>query len=429
MTAFLICLMIQQIERIYDIFSKNCVLTTDSRTISEGCIFAALKGEHFDGNDFALKVAEQGIAAAVIADREDIPQHPKIFKVENTLETLQQLANLHRKTLKTNIIGITGTNGKTTTKELVSAVLRKKFDIVNTEGNFNNHLGVPLTLLKIRPTTQIAVVEMGANHPGEIKELCEIVEPDYGIITNIGKAHLEGFGDFQGVVNTKKALYDFLRENDGTAIVNEDNQLLMSLSEEMKRICYNHGKASATATPYLTITIDNQQIKTQLVGEYNFENVMAAVAVGRFFGVRDSDIKEAIEAYKPTNNRSQVIKTAHNELIMDAYNANPTSMDAAVRNFAKIRKAHPMLIIGDMRELGDESQNEHRKIIALIKECGFKDVFLVGKEMTSAAEGFFAAFADTDELCGFLKTHAVTDKNILIKGSRGIRLEKVLEYL
>lgn len=421
--------MTQQIEQLYAIFRKKGVLTTDSRTISDGCIFAALKGEHFDGNDFALKVAEQGIAAAVIADRDDIPNHPRIFKVENTLTALQQLANLHRKTLKTPIIGITGTNGKTTTKELISAVLKKKFDIINTEGNFNNHLGVPLTLLRIQIDTQLAVIEMGANHPGEIKELCEIVEPDYGIITNIGKAHLEGFGDFQGVVNTKKALYDYLRENDGTAIVNGANPLLMSLSEGMKRVCYNQEESSATSNPYLTVTLNSLQIKTQLVGEYNFENVMTAVAVGRLFGVNDTDIKDAIEAYKPTNNRSQIIKTPHNELIMDAYNANPTSMDAAVRNFAKIRKEHPMLIIGDMRELGDESQSEHRKIISLVEECGFKEVFLVGKEMTSAAEGRFTTFENTDELCDFLKTHHVTDRHILIKGSRGIRLEKVLEYL
>lgn len=371
--------MTQQIEQLYAIFRKKSVLTTDSRTISDGCIFAALKGEHFDGNDFALKVAEQGIAAAVITDRDDIPNHPRIFKVENTLTALQQLANLHRKTLKTPIIGITGTNGKTTTKELISAVLKKKFDIINTEGNFNNHLGVPLTLLRIQTETPLAVVEMGANHPGEIKELCEIVEPDYGIITNIGKAHLEGFGDFQGVVNTKKALYDYLRENDGTAIVNGANPLLMSLSEGMKRVCYNQEESSATSNPYLTVTLNSLQIKTQLVGEYNFENVMTAVAVGRLFRVNDTDIKDAIEAYKPTNNRSQIIKTPHNELIMDAYNANPTSMDAAVRNFAKIRKEHPMLIIGDMRELGDESQSEHRKIISLVEECGFKEVFLSEK--------------------------------------------------
>lgn len=421
--------MTQQIEQLYAIFRKKGVLTTDSRTISDGCIFAALKGEHFDGNDFALKVAEQGIAAAVITDRDDIPNHPRIFKVENTLTALQQLANLHRKTLKTPIIGITGTNGKTTTKELISAVLKKKFDIINTEGNFNNHLGVPLTLLRIQIGTPLAVVEMGANHPGEIKELCEIVEPDYGIITNIGKAHLEGFGDFQGVVNTKKALYDYLRENDGTAIVNGANPLLMALSDEIKRVCYNQEKSSATSNPYLTVTLNGLQIKTQLVGEYNFENVMTAVAVGRLFGVNDADIKDAIEEYKPTNNRSQIIKTPHNELIMDAYNANPTSMDAAVRNFAKIRKEHPMLIIGDMRELGDESQSEHRKIISLVEECGFKEVFLVGKEMTSAAEGRFTTFENTDELCDFLKTHHVTDRHILIKGSRGIRLEKVLEYL
>ena len=421
--------MTQQIEQLYSIFRKKGVLTTDSRTISDGCIFAALKGEHFDGNDFALKVAEQGIAAAVIADREDIPQHPRIFKVENTLTALQQLANLHRKTLKTPIIGITGTNGKTTTKELISAVLKKKFDIINTEGNFNNHLGVPLTLFRIQIETQLAVVEMGANHPGEIKELCEIVEPDYGIITNIGKAHLEGFGDFQGVVNTKKALYDYLRGNNGTAIVNGANPLLMSLSEGIKRVCYNQEKSSAASNPYLTVTLNSLQIKTQLVGEYNFENVMTAVAVGRLFGVNDADIKDAIEGYRPTNNRSQIIKTPHNELIMDAYNANPTSMDAAVRNFAKIRKEHPMLIIGDMRELGDESQSEHRKIISLVEECGFKEVFLVGEEMTSAAEGRFTTFENTDELCDFLKMHRVTDKHILIKGSRGIRLEKVLEYL
>lgn len=431
---FKLCIMIT--EEIYKLYQKAYTVTTDSRCITKDCVFVALKGEHFDGNDFALKAAEEGVAACVIADRQDLPHNERLFVVENSLKTLQQLAKLHREKMQIPLIGITGTNGKTTTKELVSSVLAKKHNIIYTQGNFNNHLGVPLTLLRIKPETEIAVVEMGANHPGEIKQLAEIAQPNYGIITNIGKAHLEGFGSFEGVMKTKFEMYQYIHEHNGMLFVNKDNNLLMDLARNMIKITYGSNNDSdiigalVSANPFLRVSHCLHEFDTQLVGDYNFENVMAAVAVGYHFGIENNDIHDAISNYTPTNSRSQVIESQKNRIVLDAYNANPTSMNHAVRNFRNICKENNMLILGDMRELGADSQKEHETILNLINELGFSNVVLVGNEFKNACKNnSFLTFDNVDELAKYIENHPIDGKDILVKGSNSMKLGKVVELL
>ncbi len=419
---------------IYEYYCKAYKVSTDSRHIEPASVFFALRGERFDGNDFALQVAEEGIASLVVADRQSLPDHPRIAKVHDSLEALQALALQHRKAMKSlKVLSITGTNGKTTTKELVSAVLSKKYRTIYTQGNFNNHIGVPLTLLRITPETEFAVVEMGANHPGEIRTLADIACPDYGLITNIGKAHLEGFGSFEGVIKTKNELYEHLRNHGKTAFVNSDNELLMDLVKDIDHHTYGAHEDCETpvslssCAPFLTVsTPSTGDINTRLVGSYNFENVAAAIAVGRYFGVSDTDIKEALEAYQPTNSRSQVIE-GRNHIIMDAYNANPTSMSASIRNFRQISGDNALLILGDMRELGDASEQEHKAILELLKRSGFHQALLVGPCFSQYNDHpEYHTFANVDDLVAYLELHPVEGQTILVKGSRGIQLEKAL---
>ena len=423
------------IEKIYQYYSQKHLVSTDSRKIEEGCVFVALKGERFDGNDFAYKVAVENIASCVIADRKDLPHHERLFIVDDSLAALQELARLHREKCNIPIIGITGTNGKTTTKELTAAVLSKKYNLIYTQGNFNNHLGLPLTVLRIKPDTEMAVVEMGANHPNEIAQLCSIANPDFGIITNIGKAHLEGFGSFEGVVKTKNELYDFIRSKNGKLFVNHDNELLMNLSNGIESHTYGKDnnaniKASiASSNPYLIINWEGNEIKTNLVGDYNFENVMAAISVGCYFNIEKSLIIEALENYTPTNNRSQFIKSDKNEIVMDAYNANPVSMHHAIKNFRNISSENSLLILGDMRELGKDSEKEHQAIINLIKELKFDNVILVGGEFKKAAGNDFTIFANVEELLAYINDNDISGKKILIKGSNSIHLEKIVNVL
>lgn len=424
------------IEKIYKLYKTAYTVTTDSRTITQGCVFVALKGEHFDGNDFALNVAEEGMAACVIADRKDLPQHERLFVVEDSLKALQELANYHRKQLDTPIIGITGTNGKTTTKELVSAVLAKKYNILFTQGNFNNQLGVPLTLLRIKPDTELAVIEMGASHPGDINELTGIGEPNYGMITNIGRAHLRDFGGYEGVIKTKNEMYQYIAAHKGLLFVNKDNELLMDLSKSINKVTYGtsndadiQGKL-LSANPYLSVEWNGKKIDTQLVGDYNFENVMAAICIGTYFNVAANDIVEALSSYRPTNNRSQVIETARNRVVMDAYNANPTSMSHSIKNFRNICKSDNLLILGDMRELGNESEQEHKNILELIKELRFENVYLVGEEFQRVAKNSkFSTFINVEELAQYLQQHPVSGRDILVKGSNSIHLNKIIDSL
>ena len=420
---------------IYEYYCKSYRVSTDSRNIEPASVFFALKGERFDGNDFAMEVAEKGVASLVVADRQTLPDHPRIVKVKDSLEALQGLAMYHRLMMKQlKVLAITGTNGKTTTKELVSAVLSRKYRTIYTQGNFNNHIGVPLTLLRITPDTEFAIVEMGANHPGEIKTLASLACPDYGIITNIGKAHLEGFGSFEGVIKTKNELYDNLRTDHKTAFVNVDNPLLMDLSKDLNRSTYGSDNADCvvkpeTCDPYLSVCFEGQRIQTRLVGSYNFENVAAAIAVGRHFGVSDSDIKEALENYHPTNSRSQVIE-GKNHIIMDAYNANPTSMSASVKNFRNICGDNALLILGDMRELGDASEQEHKAILELLKNSGFHQAYLVGPCFSQFNDNpDYLTFANIDDLLAYLGQHPVEGRTILVKGSHSIQLEKTLPLI
>jgi UDP-N-acetylmuramoyl-tripeptide--D-alanyl-D-alanine ligase len=424
------------IERIYELYKGAYTVTTDSRTITPGCVFVALKGEHFDGNDFALKVADEGIAACVIADRKDLPKHERLFVVDDSLKALQELARHHRERLGLPIIGITGTNGKTTTKELVSAVLSKKYNIVFTQGNFNNQLGVPLTLLRIRPDAEIAVVEMGASHPGDINELTDLGEPNYGIITNIGRAHLRDFGGYEGVIKTKNEMYQYIAAHKGLLFVNKDNDLLMGLAKDINKVTYGTCQEADTigkmlsANPYLSVEWNGYKIDTQLVGDYNFENVMAAICIGTYFKVADKDIVEALSSYHPTNNRSQVIETGKNRVVMDAYNANPTSMSHAIKNFRNICKDANLLILGDMLELGEESEMEHKNIIELLKDLKFKNVFLVGSEFAKVSEySGFSTFENVEELIKHLASRPVSGHDILVKGSNGIHLSKLIDSL
>ena len=429
------------LSALYQIFLDCQLVTTDSRNCPEGSLFIASKGESFNGNAFAGKALETGCAYAIIDEPEyAVEGDQRYILVDDCLQTLQQLANYHRRQLGTRVIGITGTNGKTTTKELISAVLSQSHNILYTLGNLNNHIGVPSTLLRLKAEHDLAVIEMGANHPGEIKFLSEIAEPDCGIITNVGKAHLEGFGSFEGVIKTKGELYDFLRKKEGsTVFIHHDNAYLMNIAGGLNLIPYGteddlyvNGRITDNS-PYLTFEWkagkdgETYQVQTQLIGEYNFPNALAAITIGLFFGVEAAKINEALAGYTPQNNRSQLKKTNDNTLIIDAYNANPTSMMAALQNFRNMEVPHKMLLLGDMRELGAESAAEHQKIADYIKECDFEEVWLVGEQF-AAAEHSFKTYPNVQEVIKELETNKPKGYTILIKGSNGIKLSSTVDH-
>ncbi len=427
------------IEKLYKIFLKNPVVSTDSRNIPQGSIFFALKGENFNGNKFAREALKKGAAFAVV-DELDSGTDKRFIQVESVLETLQELAQHHRSQLGIRIIGITGTNGKTTTKELVQCVLKKKYKSYATIGNLNNHIGVPLTLLSLSKNQKFAVIEMGANHIGEIAELCKIALPDYGLITNIGKAHLEGFGGFEGVIKAKSELYYYIRETGGTIFINADNDLLLKHAVGIKNVSYgkkeevNCRGEIVNDFPFLELncTINGEffHVKSKLIGRYNFENIMAAVCIGNYFNVAISDIEDAIESYEPNNNRSQIIQTKNNMLILDAYNANPSSMKAAIENFAKGDFEKKVLVLGDMAELGIDSPQEHLSILEFVRSSNFKDVILVGPEFMNANQSFgYTAINDKEQLKDFIKGLNLTNATILIKGSRKMQLEQITPTL
>jgi len=414
------------LERLYEIFLEHRVVTTDSRNCPEGSIFFALKGERFDGNAYAQAALDKGCAWAVV-DNPQVASGERMLLVDNVLLALQQLARTHRERLGLPVVGITGTNGKTTTKELTAAVLGKKFRVAFTQGNLNNSIGVPLTVLRLSEQDDLAVVEMGASHPGDIKELVEICRPNYGLITNVGRAHLQGFGSFEGVINTKCELYDFLRENGGTAFVNGRDDILMQRSEGLKRQLYAAGEVVA-CDPMLRVKWQGGDVQTKLIGTYNLDNVLAAATVGQAFGVSDADICAALADYTPTNNRSQFVKTERNELIVDAYNANPTSMALAINNFRQMQKPHKLVVLGDMGELGDYSEAEHAKIVSLLEEAQFEGVWLVGPKFAQAAQGKgFRLFADAEEVKQTLRQDPPQGMTVLVKGSNAKRLFELPE--
>ena len=426
-----------EIAELYKCFMECGKVTTDSRICPEGSMFIALKGETFNGNAFAAQALKQGCRYAVIDESEYAGEGTIL--VDNCLQALQQLANYHRRQLKTPVIGITGTNGKTTTKELISTVLSRKFNTLYTEGNFNNHIGVPLTLLRLTKEHEMAVVEMGANHPGEIKTLVHIAEPDYGIITNVGKAHLQGFGSFEGVIRTKGELYDFLRDKGGATIfIQNENPYLNGIAEGLT--CVRYGQTAGlyvsgeliSCSPFLSFrwTAEgvSHEVNTHLIGSYNLDNMLAAAAIGRYFGVSDDDISSALASYLPHNNRSQLKETADNKLIVDAYNANPTSMMAALKNFRQVEAPHKMVILGDMKELGEASREEHQKVVDYLKECGFDRVVLVGPEFAAATHSY-QTFQHVDEVLADIRMHKPQGYYILIKGSNSMKLSQLPEYL
>ncbi len=429
-----------EIERLYSHFLKHQKICTDSRKEVEGAIFFALSGETFNGNRFAKAALDKGAALAVVDDRDILDeQEARFFYVPDVLKALQDLAHWHRQQFQIPLLGITGTNGKTTTKELVHSVLKTEKEIIFTQGNLNNHIGVPVTLLSLKPTTEIAVVEMGANHPGEIEALCRIANPTHGIITNIGKAHLEGFGSYEGVIKTKNELYESIRKSGGVVFVNQNDSLLMKLSEGIKRITYGESNAEITgelvdSKPFLriksTLEIGPLDIETKLYGNYNFNNAMAAIAVGKYFGITRENIKQALEDYEPKNNRSQVVKTKRNTIILDAYNANPGSMPLAIETFSEQSYNDKIIILGDMFELGKDSEKEHQRIIELLKDKDFKQIILVGKDFfNSQKDEYFTAFKTTEKAAAYLNEQKFTGNTILIKGSRGMKLEALVQYL
>lgn len=426
------------ISELYELYLHNPKVTTDSRNCPYGSIFFALKGENFDGNKFASKALDSGCSYAVI-DNPDYYIGERTLLVDNVLKTLQQVAHKHRKALGTPIIGITGTNGKTTTKELLAAVLSTKYNLLYTEGNLNNQIGVPLTLLRLNHQHEMAIIEMGASHPGDIKELVEIASPNYGIITNVGKAHLEGFGSFEGVIKTKGELYDYIRQTKGLIFIKKENEYLQAISKGIEQITYGTDENSfasgkvASCEPFLVFEWKQQgkihTVGTHLIGSYNIDNVLAAVAIGRYFKIPAERISRAIAAYEPTNNRSQFKETEFNKLIIDAYNANPSSMKVAIDNFADMNTDTPKaVILGDMRELGETSDALHAEIVEQIKNADFDKVYLCGKHFETTESGFLH-FPSTEALIEELTKNPLKGYHILIKGSRGMALEKTIPLL
>ena len=427
----------------------GCKVTTDSRAIRGGEIFFALRGENFDGNNYALKALEAGAAWAVVnedAGWEEMPDrvgHDKLIKVADPFKTLQELAIWHRTHVrdgKLPVLGLTGTNGKTTTKNLIAAVLAKKYRVTATQGNLNNDIGVPLSLLSITPDTEMAVIEMGANHPDDIAKLVKVSQPDYGLITNVGRAHLLGFGSFEGVKAAKGELYKWLGAHRGSLIfLNEDDADLREMAAGQPCHTFGYGLEYQHAEilpatpqePFLRIRLGDAVIASHLVGAYNATNILAALAVGEYFGVPRADAIAAIAEFVPDNNRSQMVRTEANTLIVDAYNANPSSMRAALENFGHVEAAHKLALLGDMRELGAESLEEHKKIVLQLREAGIP-ACLVGEEFQkalSALPGDEAWFPSSEALAEHLAAHPVHDAMILVKGSRGIQMEKVLSAL
>ncbi|MBO3099818.1 UDP-N-acetylmuramoyl-tripeptide--D-alanyl-D-alanine ligase [Gelidibacter pelagius] len=425
------------IEQLYQHFKECTTACTDTRKIDKNSLFFALKGDNFNGNEFASIALEAGAKYCVV-DEKRYAIDQRYLLVENVLETLQNLATFHRDKLAIPVIALTGSNGKTTTKELINAVLSKKYKTTATIGNLNNHIGVPLTLLRMNEATEIGIVEMGANHPKEIGLLAAIAHPDYGLITNFGKAHLEGFGSIEGVIKAKSELYDYLMANLKTIFVNENDPLQVQQTQNYDKV-FKFGLRTSTDTmleiintqPYVTLSYNGSVIKSQLTGTYNFNNIAVAIAVGSYFKIEPNHIKNAIEDYTPTNNRSQILKKGSNTIIMDAYNANPTSMMAALENFKQLNQGGKMIFLGDMFELGKTAESEHQSIVDYLEQNELGKVHLIGKNFykTNVTHSNIQKFETFEALKLNLQQHPIKDSFLLIKGSRGMALERILELL
>lgn len=418
------------IQALYQLYLQYPSIQTDTRKLQAGDMFFALKGPHFNGNAFAAQALDAG-ASYVVMDEADLAVSDRCLLVADVLSTLQQLARYHRDQLKIPVIAITGSNGKTTTKELIREVLTAQYHTYATEGNLNNHIGVPLTLLRIRPTVQIAVIEMGANHLKEIEQYCKIANPTHGLITNCGKAHLEGFGSIEGVRQGKGELFDHLRAHKGTAFVCKDFDYFKKMSKGIAHIIWYGSQDSdvngkiVSSDPFLTVDVLGMQLHTQLAGDYNFYNVMAAVTVGQFFKVPPEKIKNAIEQYEPANNRSQVMQRNSNTIILDAYNANPSSMKAAIENFARLNAEKKILLLGAMMELGKESLQEHQALVALLERYHWDHVVLVGGDFAKVKHPFIFK-ENAEQAREWLQKQQFHHAHFLIKGSRSMQMERVV---
>ena len=424
-------------ESLYSLFLKCKNLSTDTRNISPHSLFFGIKGEKFNGNEFAKKAIDAGARYAIVDEKEFEDEENNIFLVKDSLEALQELAKHHRRELKTPIIALTGSNGKTTTKELITRVLSQKYKVISTVGNLNNHIGVPLTILSINHTHEVAVVEMGANHQKEIEFLCSLAEPDFGYITNFGKAHLEGFGGMEGVIKGKSELYHYLRKNEKKAFVNWDDGKQIELTEDMDILSFGtdpnadfrfqYGENFDGKCPELIY--NSKSIQSQLIGQYNISNVAAAVAIGLYFKVPIEKIKKAVKAYDSGDNRSQILITKKHQVILDAYNANPSSMEEALKNFSLI-EGEKAVVLGDMFELGKSSAFEHLKIGELAYEMGFDSVYLIGSHFSQIElprNPNIHLFKNREEAENYLKRNPIRENRLLIKGSRGMALEKLMD--
>jgi len=422
-----------KIETLHQQFLKSTGICTDTRTITKGCLFFALKGENFNGNKFAQDALDKGAYKVIIDEAVYHKESGETILFSDVLTTLQNLASYHRDYLKLPIIALTGSNGKTTTKELINAVLSQKYNTVATKGNLNNHIGVPLTLLSMNSETEIGIVEMGANHLKEIELLCEIAKPNFGYITNFGKAHLEGFGSIEGVINGKTELYRHLQKNDKVVFVNAEDSKQLELSKTINRITFGKLQGCSIqlkdASKQLLVQFKGLDIQSNLIGLYNYHNIAAAISIGDYFKVSKESIKKAIESYTPTNNRSQLVEKGTNKIILDAYNANPSSMKVALENFKQTKGNSKIVFLGDMFELGTEAKKEHQHIVALLEEYTFEKTYLVGENFfkTKTSSPLIHKFKSFDELKIELDTKTIKNSHLLIKGSRGMALERILK--
>jgi UDP-N-acetylmuramoyl-tripeptide--D-alanyl-D-alanine ligase len=414
------------IKEIYNLYSEYYLVDTDTRNIRKNSIFFALKGENFNGNKYAEEAIKKGANYAIV-DEEEYKTTKSVILVDNVLQCLQELAAYHREILNVPILALTGSNGKTTTKELINAVLSRKFNTVATQGNLNNHIGVPLTLLSMTDETEFGIVEMGANHLNEISFLSNISKPNFGYITNFGKAHLEGFGNIEGVIKGKSELYNYLKSTHGKVFVNQHDEIQLKQSEGIHTVPFEETIAFIDANPSVKISFKNLEIESQLIGSYNFNNIAAAITIGNYFDIDSTTVKTVLENYISTNNRSQVIQKNDVRIIMDAYNANPSSMQAALENFKNLEASSKIAILGDMFELGEAAVDEHQKIAEFAEELNLKLVFLIGELFSKTATNDSIKFIDFDTFKNNYNSTEFSNSTLLIKGSRGMKLERILD--